>query len=202
MPRHILLSSRLALLTLLALLLAACGGDEGGGTEAPTEDTATGATTSSPASAAGTTTAGTDVAGPAAQASSAEDLDVCSLVSQDEVSEVIGTQAGAPQREDDPSLFYYGCRYEEEDITELVSIGILAWADEGEAESAFEFGADQYPAVEGIGDAAYRSQPIDEITVLNGRYEISVGLFFVSEDDDEEFEMGRQLAEMVIARLP
>ena len=76
-----------------------------------------------------------------------------------------------------------------------------SFPDEDEARSFFEFGSEQFEAVEGIGDAAYRSE-IHEITVLHDRYEIDVTLYFVSEDDDEEFEMARELAEMMIDRLP
>lgn len=63
-------------------------------------------------------------------------------------------------------------------------------------------GAEQYEEVEGIGDRAIRSQPINDISVLSDRYEISVGLYLVSEDDDTEFEMAREIAALVVDRLP
>jgi hypothetical protein len=193
------------LLGTVILVLGACGGEDGDGSNGDDGggSPAAGATgspeaTSSADGAATATEAGTSASSPDGGAAGA--IDMCALLSQEEVSAVIGQEAGAPAA-DDMSPFY-GCRYESEDVTPIVSVGVFAWDDESQAESSFSFGADQYEEVPGLGDAAYRSQPIDEVTVLHGRYEISVGLYFVSEDDDEEFEMGVELAQMVLERLP
>ncbi len=201
MPRYSMPSR--PLFVVLALLLGACGGVDGDAGDVSPDGggASTAAATSTPASASEATPE-VAVGSSGAADVSTEDLDVCSLVTQDEVSAVIGTQAGAAQPEDDPGLSYFGCRYEEDGITAGVNIGVWAFPDESEARSFFEFGYDEYPAVEGIGDDAYRSQPLGEITVLDGRYEVDVFLFFVSEDEDEEFEMARELAQMVLDRLP
>ena len=204
MPRHQTLS--LPLLSVLALLLFACSGDDAGdddasGGDGPTAAAATPMTTDVATGTAGSEATSSEASGSDSGAATSEDIDVCALVSQDEVSEVIGTPAGEATRENDPALSYFGCRYEEDGITEGVSLGVFAFPDEDEARDFFEFGSEQFEAVEGIGEGAYRSE-IHEITVLHDRYEIDVALYFVSEDDDEEFEMARELAEMMIDRLP
>jgi hypothetical protein len=128
-------------------------------------------------------------------------IDVCALVTAEEIEAIVGEPIAEGEAEESAPPFF-GCRYESDDITRVVTIGVIAWDDADDAEASFDIGADQYEAVEGIGDRAYRSQPINDITVLSGRYEISVGLYFVSEDDDDEFEMAREIASTVIDRLP
>jgi hypothetical protein len=185
-----------ALPLFLATLLVACGGDDDDANDAD-------ATSTSPANAAATSSDGGGAAGGAAD--DLEEIDVCALLTQAEVEAAIGQTAGPGAPEESFAEFGLGggaCRFEADDITPVVTVSVLAWSNEEDADASFSFGEDQYPPVEGIGDRAYRSQPIDEISVLVGRYELSVGLYFVSEDDDEEFEMSRQLAELVISRLP
>lgn len=178
------------------LLLAACSGDDGSAGDDPgaaTTPTAASSTTSAPTATVATTSGGDETAG--------GDIDVCALVPGGEVEAVIGMPVGPAQRDDFEDLFY-GCRYEEEALTQVVTLGVIAYEDAEEAEDSFEFGADQYPAVDGIGDRAYNSQPIDDITVLAGRYEVSVGLYFVADDDDTEHAMARELATLLLDRLP
>jgi len=195
------------LLSVLALLLFACSGDDtadddASGGDGPTATATTTMTTDAATGTAASEATPSEASGSDSGAATSEDIDVCALVTQDEVSGVIGTQAGEATGENDSALSYFGCRYEEDGITAGVSIGVWAFPNESEARSFFEFGYDDYPAVEGIGDDAYRSQPLGEISVLDGRYEVDVFLFFVAEDPDEEFEMARQLAQMVLDRLP
>jgi hypothetical protein len=77
-----------------------------------------------------------------------------------------------------------------------------ASGDPDEAEASFDFGAGQYPAIDGIGDRAYNSQPIGDVDVLAGPYEVSVSLYFASDDDAAELAMAGALAALVIDRLP
>jgi hypothetical protein len=42
----------------------------------------------------------------------------------------------------------------------------------------------------------------NDMTVLAGRYELSVGLYFVSEDDAAGFETAREFAQVIVGRLP
>jgi len=175
---------------LLALALLAGCAAEGGGAATPDAADATVEATVGPATPEPTTAGGAPA-----------EIDVCALLSQAEVEGIVSVPVGPPAAED-PLPPFFGCRYEDPDITPVITVGILAWDSPSDAESSFGFGADQYPAVDGIGERAYRSQPIDDITVLQGSYEVSVGLYFVSEDEDADFEMARQLAEIVIGRLP
>lgn len=185
------------------LAVPACGDDDDavGGSEVTEAGDEASAAASDP-EATGVESAG--VTGPpsaAVDAGAGGAIDACALLTKDEVEAVIGMPVGSPQPEESPPPFS-GCRYEEDGLTQIVSIGVVAWNDVDEAEASFEFGADQYAAVEGLGDRAYNSQPIDDVTVLAGRYELSVGLYFVSDDDEAELEMARELAATALDRLP
>jgi hypothetical protein len=197
---------RASILLVATLLVAvpACGGDDDGavsGTEVTEVADSTGAdaTDSEATDLEGASVTGAPTA--AADAGAVGEIDVCALLTKEEVEAVIGMPAGAPQPEESPAPFF-GCRYEEDGLSQIVTIGVLAWSDAEEAERSFEFGADQYPAIEGLGDRAYNSQPIDEVSVLAGRYELSVGLYFVSEDDAAELAMALELAATALDRLP
>ena len=197
------------------LLVGACGGDD--------EDSASGAlatSTSAPAiSGAGAEPSGatgptgatgtTGATGPSAATGAAaeEEIDVCALVSQAEVEGILGQSVGAPNY---TSMGTAGaasglgggdCTFQATGITPVVSINVLAWSDEDDAESSFDlFGIDE--EVEGIGDKAVNTQPVGDISVLQGRYELSVDLYFVNDDEDADFEMARQIAELAVSRLP
>ena len=53
--------------------------------------------------------------------------------------------------------------------------------------------------MEGIGDRAYDSRPIGDITVLKGKYELSID---VSASGQDEFEVAKELAAKAVDRLP
>lgn len=207
----------------VAFAFGACGGDDDAEdtagtapsdtTTATSAMTATGATTAADVTAASAgapdTTAATDTpVAPGGAASTAtatapagggtgEELDICALVTQQDVEAAIGMPAGPAQP--DSMAPFFGCRYELE--TDIVTVGVWVWDDADAAEASFEMVADQYPAVEGVGDRAYNSEPFDDLTVLSGRYEISVGLF-LSLDDADQLAMARDLAALLIERLP
>lgn len=186
----------------VAAFVAACGGDDGG----DDVDSSTGAQGASAATPV-VTADGDAPGGSGASASDAVELvDVCAMITQAEVESIVGQPVGpaTPEDEEDYTSFGIGgggCRFEAEGVTPVVTVSVLAWADEAEGESAFSLLEGQYDPVDGLGDSAYRTQPIDEISVLAGRYELSVGLYFVDEDDDAEFEMARRIAELVLPHL-
>jgi hypothetical protein len=186
-----------------ALLVAAsaCGGDDAGDTPVVETTDADGAATATTDTETATTDADGSETTVASGSPAGDEIDVCALVTEEEVEAIIGMAAGPAQPEESAPPFF-GCRYEEEGLSQTVTIGLLAWNDADEAESSFDFGADQYPAVEGIGDRAYNSQPIDDLSVLAGRYELSVGLYFVSDDDEAELAMAIELAQLALDRLP
>jgi hypothetical protein len=166
------------LLTTLILSISGCGGT----------DTATDAESGNPS-----------VSNAGRSSRSITELVVCGLVSSDEISQIIGQPAGGAKPEQPyPPLF--SCRYEDETITPAVQVSIAAWDDETMAVESFDI-ADKYPRVTGIGDRAYNSQPFGDLTVLHGRYEVSVDVAFLSESRDVDFDAATQIARIVLTRL-
>jgi hypothetical protein len=189
----------LAALFFLALsglfLLAACGGGDEEESTASPSGTKTPAATQAPV---GTSAAGaTQTATSAAQASGGE-IDPCSLVTKAEAEAIVGESVGEPVVMDTELLV--SCLYSTPDL-EGVSVDVLAYNDEEQAKSGFELALDinDYPEVEGIGDRAYDSRPIGDITVLKGKYELSID---VSASGQDEFEVAKELAAKAVDRLP
>jgi hypothetical protein len=202
------------------LALTACGGGEGDGRDGPGSNTLTPVAGSDAPPTGATNGAGTDsstATGSSPPASTGgsnagdpEEIDVCGLITQDEVESVIGGPAGPPMFHPVDSAVVFGsveigggdCRFEADDITPVVSITVLAWPDAETAETSFEFGLELDNEIDGLGDQAMSTQPIGDVTVLSGPYEVLFDLFFVNEDDAIELQMARDLAEIVMPRLP
>ena len=196
----------LAALLLLALagllLLAACGGDDEeatgtpGGTQAPAvtptaAGTTVGATETAVAEATQTATTAPQASG--------GDIDPCALVTKDEAEAIIGESLGDPLVTITELLV--SCLYSTPDF-DSVNVDVLIYDDEDQAEGGFELALDinDYPEIEGIGERAYDSRPIGDITVLNGKYELSVD---VSVGDGEaDFETAKDVAAKAVGRLP
>jgi hypothetical protein len=194
----------LAALFLLALsgllLMAACGGDD------DEEATGTPSGTRTPAATTAGTQAPAETASPqaeetatAAPQTSGGEIDPCDLVTKEEAEAIIGESL------DEPTVtiteLLVGCLYSTPDF-ETVNVDVLIYDDEDQAESGFELALDinDYPEVEGIGERAYDSRPIGDITVLKGKYELSVD---VSVDDGEaDFETAKDVAAKAVDRLP
>jgi hypothetical protein len=187
------------------ILLAACGGDDEstatpGGTRTPAATAAatgtrTAAATASPrATQAGTAT---QAATATAQASTGE-IDPCALVTKAEAEAIVGESLGEPAVTITEMLA--GCLYSTPDF-DSVNVDVLTYDSEDDAKSLFQMAIDinDYPEVEGIGDRAYDSRPIGDITVLKGKYELSVGVSTGGEDD---FEVAKGLAAKAVDRLP
>jgi len=84
-----------------------------------------------------------------------------------------------------------------------VNVDVLTYDNADDAESIFQLAIDinDYPEVDGIGDRAYDSRPIGDITVLKGKYELSVDVANVS-TSDADFEVAKDLAKKAVDRLP
>jgi hypothetical protein len=166
-----------ALLVLSAL--AACGGDDDAptGTVAVTEEQPTKAEAGIGEASAG--------------------IDACALITQDEADAVLGTATGEPVRDDTPPI--NACAYGTESF-DVVSVTIVTYADKAEAEDAYQMAIDinDYPEIEGLGDRAYNAQPIGDVTVLVGRYELGVDV----SGPENDLEVARKLAAAAIGRLP
>jgi len=177
------------------LLFAACSGGDDSTTPGAGSPTA-GAT-----KAAGATSTAAPTSAATKETSDGGALDICALIPQKDVETAVGAPVGAAKPDPSPPPFF-GCRYEQDGITSVITISVIVHDDADDAKASFEVGADQYPAVEDIGDRAYNSQPIDDITVLDGRYEIAVGIYFGSDDNAAELKSAKDLAALVIERLP
>ena len=181
----------LAALLLLALsglfLLAACGGDNEESTGTPSGTQAP-AATGSPAAE--------ETSAP--QASGGE-IDPCALVTKEEAEAIVGESLDEPVVTITELLA--SCLYSTPDF-DSVSVDVLIYDREDDAKSGFQLAIDinDYPEVEGIGDQAYDSRPIGDITVLKGKYELSVDVSV--EGGDADFETAKDVAAKAVDRLP
>ena len=204
----------LAALFLLAisslLLLAACGGGdnkEATGTPSGTRAPAATQTTTGTQAPAGTPSAGatqtpaaaaTQAATPAPQASGGE-IDPCALVTKAEAEAIVGESLGDPVVTNTQMLT--SCIYSTPNF-DSVGVDVLTYNNEDDAKSGFQLAIDinNYPKIDGIGDGAYDSRPIGDITVRKGKYELSVD---VNTDDAEaDFQTAKDLAAKAVDRLP
>jgi hypothetical protein len=181
---------------MLLLGLAACGGDDG--SEEP------GAATQAPPAEAGATDEPEAVAEPQAteepegeEASSG--VDACELVTREEAEAVLGVSVGEPTREDVPPIG--ACSYETADF-DSVSIAVVTFEDADQAEEVLQMAIDinDYPEISGLGDGAYDSRPIYDVTVRKGRYELSIDVSL--EGGEADFETAKELAATAVERLP
>jgi len=184
------------------LLLAACGGGENkeatgtpSGTRAPA---ATQTTTGTQSPAETTSPAAEETATAAPQASGGE-IDPCALVTKAEAEAIVGESLGDPVVTITELLV--SCLYSTPDF-DSVNVDVLIYDDEDQAEGGFELALDinDYPEIEGIGDRAYDSRPIGDITVLKGKYELSVDVSV--EGGEADFETAKDVAAKAADRLP
>lgn len=161
------------------LALAACGGDDpgdkGGGPAAGvavTEEQQMNAEPSAP-------------------------IDACALLTRDEANGVLGAATREPIRGDTPPV--NSCAYRTEKF-DVVSVSVITYADNAEAQNAHQTAIDinNYPEITGLGDRAYNAQPISDVTVLVGRYQLGVDV----SGPENDLEIARELAETAIGRLP
>jgi len=181
------------------ILLAACGGDDEstatpGGTRTAA---ATAAATGTRTAAAPASPRATQAATATAQASTGE-IDPCALVTKAEAEAIVGESLGEPAVTITKMLA--GCLYSTPDF-DSVNVDVLTSDSEDDAKSLFQMAIDinDYPEIEGIGDRAYDSRPIGDITVLKGKYELSIDVSTGGEDD---FEVAKDLAAKAVDRLP
>jgi hypothetical protein len=183
------------------ILLAACGGDDEstatpGGTRTPAA-TAAATSTRGPAATAAASPRATQAGTATPQASTGE-IDPCTLVTKAEAEAIVGESLGEPAVTITKMLV--GCLYSTPDF-DSVNVDVLTYDSEDDAKSLFQLAIDinHYPEIEGIGDRAYDSRPIGDITVLKGKYELSVDVSTGGEDD---FEVAKGLAAKAVDRLP
>ena len=124
-------------------------------------------------------------------------IDACALITQDEADAVLGAATGEPVRGDTPPV--NSCAYQAEGF-DSISVTVVTHTDKAEAERAFLTAIDinDYPEIEGLGDRAYNAQPIGDVTVLVGRYELGVDV----SGPENDLEAAQDLAETAIGRMP
>jgi predicted small secreted protein len=166
---------RAALLSAVALLLAACGGN-------------------------GSPFSGQDVqdassAAPGLEAVSGGPVDACSILRKQDADAAFGSPMAEASRFTTPLVS--GCAYESP--TGYVSFEIVRWANEAIAQASVrEYQSDSdFRRVTGVGDEAYWSDAYHELVVRKGTYE-----FVISVHGRNEANLAREVASRVLGRLP
>lgn len=120
-------------------------------------------------------------------------------MTQDEAEAALGATVGEGVRQDIPP--FYGCTYETDSFEQL-TVSVLVYPTSEDAEAAYDLVIDMndYPPIDGLGDRAYDTQPIGDVTVQKGRYELSVDI--LTEDDTADFAVAKDLAKTALGRLP
>jgi hypothetical protein len=201
-----LLGSSLILLLLL-LAAVACGGDD---------DDVTGDDDDSPATSATvdgddepTEDAGDDDSEDTGDADDDDDgsdddegdndgdgPDVCSLLTQDEIQEAIGSEVddGEPTVNEP----FYTCSWFSPEGFDFVTLGVLTGDDES-LEFYFELSDDAEP-VEGLGERAQFTS-FGGLEVLTDNYDVEISVLAEALDDEGVRQAERELAEIVLDRL-
>ena len=125
-------------------------------------------------------------------------IDACALLTKQEAETILGESVGDATPEVVPPIF--SCSYKTANF-KTVSVSVTAYDTPQAAAAAHQMAIDinKYEELSGFGDRAYRS-PIYEITVLKGRYEVSVDISHKGADAD--FEKAKEVTPEVLSRLP
>jgi hypothetical protein len=177
---------------LLALFLVACGDD---GDDGPNGDGVTPQATSSTPQSEEPTVSEQDPT--AAGVTPAASVDACALVTQAEAESALGAPVGEPEIGNTPPIF--SCSYETAEFN-VVSVIVAVYDSAEDAEDAFQLAIDinDYPEIEGLGERAYNGQPVLDVTVLTGSYELSVDVV----GPDNDLQLAQDLARTALDRLP
>ena len=137
---------------------------------------------------------------PAPAAPPAVSFDACTLLTRAEAEAALGQPVGDPLRGDVPPVF--SCSYVTASRLNNVQMTVTLYADAREAHDAYVMTLEinNYPEITGLGDRAYRS-PISDVSVLKGRYQLSVDVS-LSIDKDAQVDKAKALAAQALARLP
>jgi hypothetical protein len=190
----------------MAIILAGCNGNPSPAgktvqpapqTQAPTQKLQPTNTSLPNETQAPTETQG---AAPTATKSTGSGINACALVTKEEAEAAVGSPVGDPVEDDYPPQ--YGCKYSTSSLDQ-VSIDLIVYDDAQQANDAFQMEIDinSYEEVSGIGDRALRPSPIMDITVIKGKYEMSVDVLNDS-DDEVQYEKAKELAIIALGRLP
>ncbi|MDO8614846.1 MAG: hypothetical protein Q7T33_03795 [Dehalococcoidia bacterium] len=194
--RWVIMSAAVVTVLVMLALAAACGGDD---EEAETGGDGPEPTTTREAGPTGAERTAAATAEPPGNGGSAAAIDACALITREEVEAAVGKSVGDGESQNTPPVF--GCTYRSADF-DLVHVAVVVWDSAEQAGDVFQLAIDNndYPEIEGIGDRAYDARPLFGITVLNGKYEVSVDV--ISGGDEDEFELAKDLVKKAVDRLP
>ena len=192
-PRY---SGRLLLALCGLFLLAACAG--GSPTQQPT-----------PKGPAQQLPQATPTAPPATATSlapsSGATLNACSLLTKQEVEAAIAKPVLDPQPDKVSVPQAAGCTFgdPEAPLFGLVGISVISGPDVSAAKFSYELGkgnAGSAQTVTGLGDDAYWAEALNDLGVLKGKYDITIGVTAGAKQDRQSIAKG--LASKAISRLP
>lgn len=185
----------LALTLALAAGFAACGGDDddsggGGATRTATPDVTADGNGDDRSTQ-------TDDASGDDDSSGSLGFGVCSLLTEDEVSDALGADVSAGETLDYAPFF--DCRWET-DSFDSVTVTV---AERDVGESLYNFSNDEAEEVDGVGDEAqYYSDLLSSLEVLEGDYYFSVSVSASELDGEQLKAVSVDLARKIIGRLP
>ncbi len=179
----------LLLIGALTVTLSACGGDNGGESATP------GGTATAPSGGGSASSPTTDTGAP----TGGETINACDLLTQEEVAAVLGSQPREGERSDSPPFYF--CTFETEGFEQLdLSVVVFPSADDARVLYEEALDTNDYPEIEGLGDRAYDSRPIGDVTAQKGKFEVGVDI--LTEDDEADFQAAIELAGKALDRLP
>ena len=176
------LGALLATAALALFVLAACGSDGdgygNGGSPTATEPVAT-------------------ASAPTDGAPSIE-IDPCALVTADQAEAVLGAPVGPTQPSEIPPIV--SCTYQTN--SELLYVQLIVYENEAQARQGFDLAVDvnDFTEIDGLGEDAYNSQPIFDVSVLRGVYELSIDIS--AGEPETQLEQATELARTALERLP
>lgn len=137
---------------------------------------------------------------PPAPRAPAPSIDACSLLTRSEAEAALRKPVKDPARSDVAPVF--SCRFAAAEGFDTVSLTVTIYDDARQANDAYVMALkiNNYKEVAGLGDRAYES-PISDITVLAGRYELSVDVSMSAIEKDAEVKKAKDLATRALARL-
>lgn len=197
----------LVVLGLMVTLLigSACGGDEGGGGE-PTpfvsitaDDETPGATDAADNPGDGATPEGDDSDsgdedGDGDSQGLPADFDVCTLLTMEEITGVIGVAVDDGEAFDSPP--FYDCQY----FTDAGGIDVQLFAGtRDDVEFYFEIGHESDEKVDDVADGAYWDDDLNSLEVLSGNYTVAISSAGTGE---VSLEQAIDLAKAAIEHLP
>lgn len=126
-------------------------------------------------------------------------IDPCTLVTVTEAAAALGASVSEPQRGDLSP--FVSCFYRASDAA-ILSVTLITYHNEADARAGFQLAIDanSYRPLGDLGDDAYNAQPIYDVAVLKGIYELSIDI--ASGDPAAELTQSTELMRTALTRLP